>query len=94
MKIGETADPIWDVLREIVFGNGVSDTASALDLARGWGLDAVDEDDVFEILGTLRKMGYEVRGHGTNPQIKSGHFLIPYRFPTLAPLSVQLRKSL
>ena len=42
----------------------------------------------------LRELGYEIRNHGTNPQIPEDHWLVPYAFPTLTPLSVQLRKKL
>jgi DNA (cytosine-5)-methyltransferase 1 len=42
----------------------------------------------------LKKLGYEIRNHNTNPQIKEGHILLPYLFPTLSNLSVQLRKKL
>jgi DNA (cytosine-5)-methyltransferase 1 len=42
----------------------------------------------------LKRLGYEIRNHNTNPQIKEGHILLPYLFPTLSNLSVQLRKKL
>ena len=51
-------------------------------------------DDVLETLVFLKSMGYEVRNHKTNPQINKGSLLIPYIFPTLTNLSVQLRKEL
>jgi DNA (cytosine-5)-methyltransferase 1 len=42
----------------------------------------------------MRAIGYEIRNNHTNPQIKNGSWLIPYPFPTLTPLSVQLHKTL
>lgn len=42
----------------------------------------------------MRHLGYEIRNHRTNPQIPEGYWLIPYAFPTLNSLSVQLRKSI
>lgn len=42
----------------------------------------------------LRSLGYEVRNNHTNPQIPEGVWLIPYKFPTLLPESVQLNKTL
>ena len=53
-----------------------------------------NEDNVLEIAKTLKFLGYEIRNHKTNPQIKKDHILLPYLFPTLTNLSVQLRKSL
>lgn len=49
--------------------------------------------DINAIAKQLRKLGYEVRNHNTNSQIPNGYWLIPYEFPTLTPLSVQLRKQ-
>lgn len=43
---------------------------------------------------TLRDIGFEIRNSNTNPEIEINHFLIPYKFPTLTSLSVQLNKSL
>ncbi|WP_293146061.1 hypothetical protein [Okeania sp. SIO3I5] len=51
-------------------------------------------EEIFDYLQCLRKIGYEVRNHNTNPQILPGEYLIPYFFPTLTPKSVQLRKNL
>jgi len=45
-------------------------------------------------LKNLRTLGYEIRNHNTNPQIKSGEYLIPYTFPSLTNRSVQLGKKL
>ena len=42
----------------------------------------------------LRTIGSEVRNNKTNPQMKDNEWLIPYKFPTLVPMSVQLHKSL
>jgi DNA (cytosine-5)-methyltransferase 1 len=42
----------------------------------------------------LKHLGYEIRNHNTNPQIMDRHILLPYLFPTLTNLSVQLRKKL
>lgn len=45
-------------------------------------------------LKNLRALGYEIRSHNTNPQIKPGEYLIPYTFPSLTNRSVQLGKKL
>jgi DNA (cytosine-5)-methyltransferase 1 len=52
----------------------------------------VEETNV--IAAYLKSLGYEVRNHNTNPQIKENYILLPYLFPTLTNLSVQLRKKL
>lgn len=52
------------------------------------------EDEILECFYELRKIGFEIRNNNTNPEISEDEFLIPYKFPTLTPLSVQLKKSL
>ena len=54
----------------------------------------VKEESIDSIAILLKNLGYEIRNHNTNPQIKEGHILLPYLFPTLTNLSVQLRKKL
>jgi DNA (cytosine-5)-methyltransferase 1 len=54
----------------------------------------VSDSDVIDYAQQMRGFGYEIRNSKTNPQIEEGNWLIPYAFPTLTPLSVQLRKSL
>ena len=54
----------------------------------------ISSSDVINYAQKMRDYGYEVRNSNTNPQIVKGQWLIPYAFPTLTPLSVQLRKSL
>lgn len=77
------------VIESIVSGHNVAKIISEQELANSWG---VSSQEILEIAGFLRKLGYEVRNHLTNPQIEKGYWLIPYAFPTLTPLSVQLRK--
>ena len=45
-------------------------------------------------LQVLKDMGYEVRNENTNVQIPQGYWMIPYAFPTLSNLSVQMYKRL
>jgi DNA (cytosine-5)-methyltransferase 1 len=54
----------------------------------------IEKDNVDIFAMSLKKLGYEIRNHNTNPQIKKEHILLPYLFPTLSNLSVQLRKKL
>jgi DNA (cytosine-5)-methyltransferase 1 len=53
-----------------------------------------NNQDVISFFKGLRAIGFEVRNAQTNPDIPKNHYLIPYKFPTLTPLSVQLNKSL
>ncbi|NES04575.1 MAG: DNA cytosine methyltransferase [Okeania sp. SIO2F4] len=82
---------IWRIVEFIIRGVGVKTQLSAQELAFLWG---VNVEDIFDYLQCLRKIGYEVRNHNTNPQIIRGEYLIPYSFPTLTLKSVQFRKNL
>lgn len=81
----------WTTIRNVLEGSGVRRIIHMEDLANLWELPL---DKTIEALRFLRTIGYEVRSHYTNNQILSEHVLIPYAFPTLNPLSVQLRKVL
>lgn len=85
------ASLLWSVLPCIIQKVGVAVQYTAAELAALWGLQKLE---IFPLLKELRVIGYEVRSHNTNPQIKEGVFLIPYAFPTLTPRSVQLRKKI
>lgn len=79
------------ILQQVVSGEGVRRIYSKRELARIWRVPAATIPQFAQYLKTL---GYEVRNTNTNPQIPSNSYLIPYAFPTLTPLSVQLRKHL
>lgn len=81
----------WKVLQRIVAGAGVRQTSPLSAIANQWGMN---ESMALEVLQFLRALGYEVRNSNTNPQIASDHYLIPYVFPSLTPMSVQLKKRL
>ena len=79
-----------NIVSTIVGGENVARILSGDELTQSWG---VEISEVVEIARFLRSLGYEIRNHSTNPQIEEGSWLIPYSFPTLTPLSVQLRKK-
>jgi len=81
----------WMAIRNVLEGNGVRRIIHVEDLANLWESPL---DKTIEALAFLRTSGYEIRSHYTNNQIPPEHVLIPYGFPTLNPLSVQLRKVL
>lgn len=78
-----------NILSKVVSGELVSKLVSSKELTYCW---KIAEDELIEVAQFLRNLGYEIRNHGTNPQIGDGNWLIPYSFPTLTPQSVQLRK--
>lgn len=81
----------WAVIRHILEARGVRCIMSLSELSKLWDLPV---NKTINALISLRALGYEVRSQYTNNQIPPGHILIPYAFPTLNPLSVQLRKVL
>lgn len=83
--------PEWHVLEKVVSGIGVAVQLSLDSFSEKWNLP---QKNVISSFHFLRSIGYEVRSHNTNPQIKNGDFLIPYLFPTLKSRSVQLRKKI
>ena len=82
--------PFDIVLQDIVSGGCVGTILSTSVLANRWN---VNQDAILEVAEKLRLYGYEIRNHNTNPQIVEGEWLLPYAFPTLTKLRVQLRKK-
>ena len=88
---GKSIPTKWKALTRIVEGIG---TREIISLERASALWNIKQNKVLEYAKWLRSLGYEVRNRKTNPQIPAGHLLVPYSFPTLTRMSVQLRKSL
>lgn len=80
-----------EIMKTILSGFVVSKNLTTSSLAEIW---HIKEEDVITIAQLLRKIGFEIRNQKTNPQMKDNEWLIPYKFPTLLPESVQLNKSL
>jgi DNA (cytosine-5)-methyltransferase 1 len=78
-------------LRAVVNGSITRRLLYTTELANTWG---ISNYEVINYAQKMRILGYEIRNNNTNPQIKKEQWLIPYSFPTLSPLSVQLRKKL
>lgn len=83
--------PYSSVIRSVLETRTIPEISSTEELSKLWQIGA---NDVFKAAKYLRSLGYEIRNHATNPQIDEGHWLVPYIFPTLTPLSVQLWKKL
>lgn len=80
-----------NIMRPIIEGEISGRNISTSDFAS---IVGISEDKVMEYAKWLRTLGYEIRNNHTNPQIPEGVWLIPYKFPTLLPESVQLNKTL
>ena len=83
--------PYAVAIKSVVERNAVPTIATTEQLAEKWETNTGNVQCIAEY---LRSIGYEVRNHYTNPQIEPGNWLIPYAFPTLTHLSVQLWKKL
>ena len=79
------------MLKSVMSNRNVPEIKSSKELAEDWNIQLPEVMGAAEYLRTL---GYEIRNHITNPQIEEDMWLIPYAFPTLTPLSVQLWKKL
>ncbi len=91
MILAEGDDHRWKVLQRVVAGVGTREILTGRQIADAW---ECGEEEVLEHMLWLRSLAYEARNSNTNPQIPQGSYLIPYSFPTLSPMSVQVRKSL
>lgn len=80
-----------NIMSPIIEGDIISKELTTAKLAELW---EVEESLVLENAKWLRTLGYEIRNNHTNPQIPEGVWLIPYKFPTLLPESVQRNKTL
>lgn len=83
--------PHAEIIKSVVEENSVPEILTTESLACKWSIESTAVSEVAEF---LRKLGYEIRNHNTNPQIDENCWLIPYPFPTLTPASVQLWKKI
>lgn len=81
----------WKMLELILIDPTIGQIKNINQFVTNYG---IRRDEVIECFYELRKIGFEIRNCNTNPEISEDDFLIPYRFPTLTPLSVQLNRSL
>lgn len=90
-KLTQADIPGVSIMQTIYSGKVVSKNLSIQEFSGIW---HVSEPEVMAEAQKLRNLGYEVRNRHTNPQMPEGTLLIPYKFPTLRPESVQLHKTL
>ena len=79
------------MLKSVMSNKDVPKFKNSKELAEEW---RIQLSEVMNAAIYLKSLGYEIRNHITNPQIEEDMWLIPYAFPTLTPLSVQLWKKL
>lgn len=87
----ELKSNVWKMLELILIDSTIGQIKNINEFASNY---EMREDEILECFYELRKIGFEIRNSNTNPEISEDEFLIPYKFPTLTPLSVQLKKSL
>ncbi len=81
----------WKLLNNVIKSKPIRKIISYDEMAA---LLSIDILLIMKAANILKSLGYEIRNHNTNPQIDEGYILLPYLFPTLTNLSVQLRKTL
>lgn len=84
-------DDIWKMIGLILNDPEIGQIKKINHFAIGY---EINKEKLVECFIELRRIGFEIRNNNTNPEIQENEYLIPYRFPTLTPLSVQLKKSL
>ncbi len=87
----ETKESIWKLLEQILIDPTIGQIKHINQFATNYD---IRKEKLIEYFFDLRKIGFEIRNSNTNPEISKDEYLIPYKFPTLTPLSVQLKKSL
>lgn len=54
----------------------------------------MNEHEILDSLKKLKSIGFEIRNHNTNSEIPENNYLIPYKFPSMNNLSLQLKTDL
>lgn len=82
---------VWKVIEMILIDPTIGQIQNINRLVEAY---EIEKNELINCFYELRKIGFEIRNSNTNSEIEDDNFLIPYKFPTLTPLSVQLKKSL
>lgn len=84
--------PIDNSLMQLIIENKITNTLLTIDeLSK---MTNLKNDVILDNLKSLKSLGYEVRNSNTNVQIPKNYWMIPYAFPTLSNVSVQMYKRL
>ena len=81
----------WKIVKNITEGLAIG---TPLHIAEIADIFQLNQPDFLESVKTLKTVGYEIRNHNTNSQLKKDCYLIPYQFPTLNERSLQRLTSL
>ncbi|WP_225975173.1 DNA cytosine methyltransferase [Anseongella ginsenosidimutans] len=87
----ETKEAVWRLLELILIDPAIGQIRHINQFSESY---KISREELMKHFFDLRKIGFEIRNSNTNPEIPENEYLIPYKFPTLTPLSVQLKKSL
>lgn len=79
-------DLFWRVFKDVTEGSYVGKEYPIEDVASFF---SCNDEDLYNVLKRLKRIGFEIRNHNTNSQISTGNILIPYSFPTLNERSLQ-----
>jgi len=82
---------VWKVIELILNDSRIGQIRNIKEMSLSY---EMEPKELINCLFEIKKIGFEIRNSNTNPEILEHEFLIPYKFPTLTPLSVQLNKSL
>lgn len=84
-------DKVWTFVETLINDLECNKIRSLFDLSIAYDMS---EDEILTSLKELKSIGFEIRNHNTNPEIPENHYLIPYKFPSLNNLSLQLKTEL
>lgn len=90
-KLSDAPQSTSVFLQNVLSGLMIAQPHNCEEFAAAYG---VSKSEIPDTLRTLKRIGYEVRSSNTNQAFESDSFMIPYVFPSLTPLSVQLNKDL
>lgn len=76
----------WKLAAAITVRNSIGQIQGIDDVSDSMGME---RDSLMSALVMLKRHGFEIRSHNTNPQIPDGKILVPYCFPTLTERSLQ-----
>lgn len=84
-------DSIWSAVEEVIKSENLGRITKLSEWSKSFG---TNDDDGFEILKKLKRLGYDIRDNSTNQNISRGSILVTYAFPTLNTSKVQWDKKL
>jgi DNA (cytosine-5)-methyltransferase 1 len=76
----------WHILANISKGHLVGKITKMTEISTAFD---IEPEILVSQLRKLKSLGFEIRNHNTNQQIKEGYVLVPYSFPSLNERSLQ-----